>query len=72
MTVTRLSGQELSCRKPKPSGQTPVRRRVNWGEGYPIRYHRKMQAIISISRLSKTYASGFHALKNISLDIRPG
>ena len=29
-------------------------------------------AIISVKQLSKTYASGFHALKNISLDIRPG
>lgn len=28
--------------------------------------------IISISNLSKTYATGFHALKNISLDIRRG
>jgi ABC-2 type transport system ATP-binding protein len=31
-----------------------------------------MTSIISVSNLSKTYASGFHALKNISLDIRPG
>jgi ABC-2 type transport system ATP-binding protein len=31
-----------------------------------------MQAIISISNLSKTYASGFQALKNINLDIRRG
>jgi ABC-2 type transport system ATP-binding protein len=31
-----------------------------------------MQPIISISNLSKTYASGFQALKNIDLDIRPG
>jgi ABC-2 type transport system ATP-binding protein len=31
-----------------------------------------MQPIISISNLSKTYASGFHALKSINLDIRPG
>ena len=28
--------------------------------------------IISISNLSKTYATGFHALKNINLDIRRG
>ena len=28
--------------------------------------------IISISDLSKTYATGFHALKNVSLDIRRG
>ena len=31
-----------------------------------------MPAIISISNLSKTYASGFEALKNISLDIERG
>ena len=31
-----------------------------------------MQPAISISRLSKTYASGFHALRNVDLDIRPG
>jgi ABC-2 type transport system ATP-binding protein len=31
-----------------------------------------MSAIISVQRLSKTYASGFQALKNVSLDICPG
>src|SRR5258707_313135 len=31
-----------------------------------------MQSIISISNLSKTYATGFRALKNVSLDIRRG
>ncbi|HEV8256607.1 MAG TPA: ATP-binding cassette domain-containing protein, partial [Casimicrobiaceae bacterium] len=31
-----------------------------------------MQTIISVSNLSKTYASGFEALKNINLDIRRG
>jgi ABC-2 type transport system ATP-binding protein len=31
-----------------------------------------MQPIISIANLSKTYASGFQALKNVSLDIRRG
>lgn len=31
-----------------------------------------MQAIISVANLSKTYASGFEALKNINLDIRRG
>ena len=31
-----------------------------------------MQPIISVSQLSKTYASGFQALKNINLDIRRG
>ena len=31
-----------------------------------------MPSIISINNLSKTYASGFQALKNINLDIRRG
>lgn len=31
-----------------------------------------MRAIISVTGLSKTYASGLRALKNINLDIRPG
>jgi ABC-2 type transport system ATP-binding protein len=31
-----------------------------------------MPGIISISNLTKTYASGLHALKGVSLDIRPG
>ena len=31
-----------------------------------------MQSIISIGNLSKTYASGFRALKNVSLEIRKG
>ena len=31
-----------------------------------------MTAIISIKDLSKTYATGFQALKNINLDIRRG
>ena len=31
-----------------------------------------MQSIISVSKLSKTYASGFRALKNINLEIRRG
>jgi ABC-2 type transport system ATP-binding protein len=31
-----------------------------------------MQSIISVANLSKTYASGFRALKNINLDIRHG
>ncbi len=31
-----------------------------------------MNSMISISGLSKTYASGFHALKNVNLDIKPG
>ncbi len=31
-----------------------------------------MPSIISVSNLTKTYATGFHALKNINLDIRRG
>ncbi len=31
-----------------------------------------MLPIISVANLSKTYASGFRALKNVNLDIRPG
>jgi ABC-2 type transport system ATP-binding protein len=31
-----------------------------------------MQPVISVSNLSKTYASGFQALKSIDLEIRPG
>jgi len=31
-----------------------------------------MQTVISVSNVSKTYASGFRALKNINLDIRRG
>ncbi len=31
-----------------------------------------MRTIISIKGLSKTYASGFQALKNVDLDIRRG
>jgi ABC-2 type transport system ATP-binding protein len=31
-----------------------------------------MQPIVSINNLSKTYATGYQALKNVSLDIQPG
>ena len=31
-----------------------------------------MEPIISVSGLEKVYASGFHALKNVNLEIRPG
>jgi ABC-2 type transport system ATP-binding protein len=31
-----------------------------------------MQPIVSISNLSKTYAGGYQALKNVNLDIQPG
>ncbi len=36
-----------------------------------IHFH-AMQPIVSIKNLSKTYASGFQALKNVDLDIQPG
>jgi ABC-2 type transport system ATP-binding protein len=31
-----------------------------------------MQSLVSISHLSKTYASGYHALQDVTLDIAPG
>ncbi|MEO6599132.1 MAG: multidrug ABC transporter ATP-binding protein, partial [Polyangiaceae bacterium] len=31
-----------------------------------------MQPIISVTNLTKTYASGFQALKNVNLEIRRG
>ena len=31
-----------------------------------------MQTILSVAKLSKTYASGFQALRNVDLDIRRG
>src|ERR1700726_1779561 len=34
--------------------------------------HSPLQSIISVSNVSKVYASGFQALKNVSLDIRRG
>lgn len=34
--------------------------------------NRKMQPIVSISNLTKTYAGGHHALKDVTLDIVPG
>ena len=41
--------------------------------GYNIRLSgNHMDAIISVKNLSKTYASGQHALKDVSLDIRRG
>jgi ABC-2 type transport system ATP-binding protein len=35
-------------------------------------YPHVMQSILSVANVSKTYASGFHALKNIDLEIRSG
>src|SRR5690606_9540188 len=37
-----------------------------------IRYHRCMQPVIRVENLSKTYASGFQALRSVSLDIHAG
>jgi ABC-2 type transport system ATP-binding protein len=37
-----------------------------------IGYKGAMSPIISVANLAKTYASGFCALKNVNLDIRPG
>src|SRR3546814_4314622 len=51
-----------------PVGCAPRRR-------YPAPAHvtgPRIQPIISIKALGKTYASGFHALKSIDLDIRRG
>src|SRR5215471_3192100 len=31
-----------------------------------------MQPVLSVTNLSKTYASGFKALKNVTLEIEPG
>src|SRR5437868_7557235 len=37
-----------------------------------MQYRQSLDAIISVSNLSKTYAPGFQALKRINLDIRRG
>src|SRR5690606_29023597 len=42
------------------------------GRMLPLRSGVRVQPIISVQNLTKTYASGFQALKNVSLDIRPG
>src|SRR5919197_5946110 len=34
--------------------------------------HAPLQPVVSVANLSKTYASGFQALKNVELDIRSG
>jgi ABC-2 type transport system ATP-binding protein len=48
-----------------------MRRRngVAWARGFP---GGRVQPVISVSGLSKTYASGFQALKDVDLDIRRG
>ncbi len=37
-----------------------------------MRYRRAVDAVISVAGLTKTYASGFVALKNVDLSIRKG
>src|SRR4029078_58551 len=60
---------ERGAQRPPPpqSGNSPSRLR-------PFRFTlaRIMQPIISVTNLSKTYASGFEALRHVDLDIRPG
>jgi ABC-2 type transport system ATP-binding protein len=43
-----------------------------WRDGLASAIASRMQPTVSIRDLSKTYASGFTALKRINLDIRPG
>jgi ABC-2 type transport system ATP-binding protein len=45
---------------------------TGWRERAPAAICGAMQSIISVNQLSKTYASGFQALKGIDLDIRRG
>src|ERR1019366_261059 len=74
-----------SCLRPSPEHAAASRapRRITvirTEECVPARRHpahhrsaiASMQPIISISNLSKTYASGYQALKSINLDIRSG
>jgi len=49
-----------------PRPYMPPPRRQTWLPPRP------MPPIISVESLSKTYATGFEALKNVSLEIRPG
>src|ERR1019366_6774982 len=58
-----------------PAGRIPSRGLARRGAAdymRCIRHGPPMQSIISISNLSKTYATGFRALKDINLDIRRG
>jgi ABC-2 type transport system ATP-binding protein len=52
------------------TGRASARRRA--GEGARCDNAAAMSPIISITKLSKTYASGFEALKSVDLDIRRG
>jgi ABC-2 type transport system ATP-binding protein len=51
------------------AGRVP---RTNSRPGQMPDYPHDMQTVLSVSNLSKTYASGFHALKGIDLTIRRG
>lgn len=56
---------------PCQTAQLPVPSAVNWLATEVLRSG-PMQPIVSISHLSKNYASGLAALKDVSLDIRRG
>src|SRR5436189_4188128 len=60
-TGTSQRVQDRSLHRPHLPSQTPLQPAVA-----------PMPSIISVANLSKTYATGFHALKNVSLDIRRG
>src|SRR4051812_24708725 len=45
-------------------------RRIEWRAATPLSY--ADMSVLTVSGLSKTYASGFNALKNVSLEIRRG
>ncbi len=63
------SGLVISCSSPYMGAPTRNRPRDDGRFASAIA---PMQPIISISDLSKTYASGLVALKGVNLDIRPG
>jgi ABC-2 type transport system ATP-binding protein len=62
VTIAQCLGDPYVGVSGAPSGRPALR---------PKRSHR-MSPIISVINLSKTYDSGFKALKNVNLDIRPG
>src|SRR4051812_45871313 len=45
-------------------------RRIEWRAATPLSY--ADMSVLTVSGLSKTYATGFNALKNVNLDIRKG
>lgn len=65
---------QVVCADPRSGGAVSLVQKVGLG---PIEMPASaivaaMPAIISVSNLSKTYASGFRALKSIDLEIRRG